>query len=287
MRRSMGSPYPHHSWLAYWISIKPPRAVQVYERSHDAHHLILVTGGQSRVTVQTECLTTNIEWTCGSLAYFPCHHRSHELTIRSIDGMMAYNVIIPRRHLSGNDRAVEVEPTHKGAPSVIAFRDTLLEVSVLRLITEGAGSQVSEEVGDDVAARSIVLRLCERAGDAAPKWCGGGAVFTPEVMRRVIATIDGHLRIPLSCEALADGVQLSPGHFARKFRCSAGLSLSRFINVRRVRASFALLQKKGDSLAGIALDLGFCSQSHFTRQFTGLTGMSPGHFRRLHAGVGD
>jgi AraC-like DNA-binding protein len=258
----------------------------VHERSHDCHHLILITAGQARVTVQTECLATNVEWVCGSLAFFRRDYQPYELTIRSIDGMVACNVIIPRRQLPGSDRAVKVEPTQKGAPSTLAFRDTLLEVSLLRLVTECAGSQVSEEVGDDVAARTILLRLCERAGDAPPKWYEGGSVFTPEVMRRVITTIDGHLRIPFSCETLADTVQLSPGHFARKFECSAGLSLTRFINVRRVRASFALLEKKGDSLAGIALDLGFCSQSHFARQFKGLMGISPGEFRRLHAGVG-
>jgi AraC-like DNA-binding protein len=33
------------------------------------------------------------------------------------------------------------------------------------------------------------------------------------------------------------------------------------------------------------MDVGFSSQSHFTRLFTGLTGITPDQFRRLHPRV--
>jgi AraC-like DNA-binding protein len=49
----------------------------------------------------------------------------------------------------------------------------------------------------------------------------------------------------------------------------------------RISAAFALLRQGTQPLAGIALDLGFASQSH-SPPFTGLTGISPDQFRRLH-----
>jgi AraC family transcriptional regulator len=101
-------------------------------------------------------------------------------------------------------------------------------------------------------------------------------------MRQLVASIDAHLGLPMSLETMADTVRLSPGHFARKFHHSAGLSLHRFINARRIAASFALLRDGMSPLAGIALELGFSSQSHFTRLFSGLTGLSPDQFRRSH-----
>lgn len=284
--RPLRSPYPHHSWLAHWIRIAPPRVFTLHDVVPRAHQLILTTGGQARVASRAGRLETTAEWTCGSLALFPCGDRPHHLSIRSIDGLMAYSLIIPRWQL-GVDRAVEGEPMRRGVQAPLAFRDTLLEVSLTRLATSSTGCPVSEDLGDEAAARTILRRLRERAGDAVPNWHTGGSVFTPAVMRQLVTCIDDQLRIPLSCETLADTVQLSPGHFARKFWYSAGVSLSRFINVRRVRASFALLLREGGSLAGIALDLGFCSQSHYTRQFSCLTGMSPGRFRRLQANVGD
>jgi AraC family transcriptional regulator len=72
---------------------------------------------------------------------------------------------------------------------------------------------------------------------------------------------------------------MSPSHFARKFRQSTGLSLSRFVNRRRILRSLETL-KTDASLVSIALDLGFSSQSHFTRLFSGLTGMTPAKYRK-------
>jgi AraC family transcriptional regulator len=92
--------------------------------------------------------------------------------------------------------------------------------------------------------------------------------------------IDAHLRFAPSLSDMAPLVGLSPSHFAKKFRWSTGMSLQRFINRRRVLASIPLLQANSDSLTGIALDLGFSSQSHFTRLFSDLTGMTPAKYRK-------
>ena len=50
--------------------------------------------------------------------------------------------------------------------------------------------------------------------------------------------------------------------------------------MRRIRLALVMLHDDSRSLAQLSLDLGFSSQSHFTRLFSGLTGMSPGRFQR-------
>jgi len=42
------------------------------------------------------------------------------------------------------------------------------------------------------------------------------------------------------------------------------------------------LRQGTSPLAALALELGFSSQSHFTRIFSGLAEVSPDQFRRLH-----
>jgi AraC family transcriptional regulator len=86
---------------------------------------------------------------------------------------------------------------------------------------------------------------------------------------------------------LAGEFGLSPGHFARKFRHSTGLSLQRFLNQRRIGRSCEMLREGSLALARIAIELGFSSQSHFTRLFSGLTGTSPQRFRRLQQRMGE
>ena len=75
-------------------------------------------------------------------------------------------------------------------------------------------------------------------------------------------------------------VGLSPSHFAKKFRQSTGLSLHRFINRRRIRASLESLKSQSQPLAHTALDLGFSSQAHFTHQFSRLTGFTPAKYQK-------
>jgi AraC family transcriptional regulator len=104
-------------------------------------------------------------------------------------------------------------------------------------------------------------------------------VFDRVEMQHFVDYIDAHLRLAPTLSAMAILAALSPSHFAKKFRQSTGFSLQRFINRRRVSASIPLLQVNSDSLAGIALDLGFSSQSHFTRLFSEMSGMTPAKYR--------
>lgn len=275
------SPYPHHSWLAHWVAVDPPQVFDLHDRHHTTHHLLLTTNGDASIRL-TECGTeTAYRWAIGSLGFFPADPHAHSISITSANGFLAYDVFIPDRQLRavGAADGVSPRPELRAAP---AFRDSLMEAGLLRLSRRAAGRQVSEDIGDEIAARHVLLRLCTLAGADAPDWQKDGSVFTPAVMRQLVACIDAHLGVPMSLETLAGSVRLSPGHFARKFHQSVGLSLHRFINVRRISASFTLLRQATQPLAGIALDLGFSSQSHFTRLFSGLTGSSPDQFRRRH-----
>ena len=274
-------PYPHHSWLAHWISISPPQVFDVHECRRVTHRLLLTTGGEADVRWRCGDAETAYRAAPGGLGFFPCDHLTHSMAFTSAAGFTAYDVIVPEQHLRAVCAAEGLEP----APPLRAspdFRDPLLEASLLRLSTRAAGHQLSEDIGDEIAARQVVLRLCAIIGGRAPDWQRDGSFFTPEVMRQLVAAIDAHLAVPLTLGSLADTVRLSPGHFARKFQLSAGASLNRFVNGRRIAASFALLRTTATPLSAIALDLGFSSQSHFTRLFGRLTGMSPDQFRRLH-----
>ena len=73
---------------------------------------------------------------------------------------------------------------------------------------------------------------------------------------------------------------MSPSHCARTFPRSTGLIPQRFDDRRRIRRALAVLRDWSTPLADVSLRLGFSSQSHFTRLFSGLTGMTPARYRR-------
>jgi AraC-like DNA-binding protein len=273
------SPYPHHAWLAHWIAIRPPRVFAVQHERHVTHRLLLTTVGDARIAWTTHDHEVLFESTVGDLGFYPCDQATHGLAITAAASYRAYAVLLPDRHLRQICETDEMPPLH-GFRALPVFRDAVVRACLLRLAA-GDG-HMSEAVGDEIAARQIIIRLCAMAGGMTPDWARDRSVFTPGVMRRIVECVDAHLAVPMPLDQLSRDFGLSPSHFARKFRTSAGLSLNRFINRRRIGMSLGLLSSTDRSLAQLSFDLGFCSQSHFTRLFSALTGFSPHRFRRTH-----
>jgi len=93
-----------------------------------------------------------------------------------------------------------------------------------------------------------------------------------------------NIRANVSLADAADLCDLSAPHFARLFKKSTGTSPYKWLIERRLAQSKALLESTSDELATIALACGFADQSHFTRTFTRIVGLSPGAWRRLRKG---
>lgn len=81
----------------------------------------------------------------------------------------------------------------------------------------------------------------------------------------------------ISLDTLSKIAYLSPFHLLRAFRQSVGLPPHEYlINLRVERGKQLLAQ--GRPLAEVAHATGFCDQSHFSRQFKRLVGVTPGHY---------
>jgi AraC-like DNA-binding protein len=275
------APYPHFTWLAHWLSVVAPRVFNVHQCRHVTHHLLLTISGDAAIQWETRGVKTVFHAATGGVGFFPCDLQSHTMSITTAVGFEAYDVMLPEWQVQRVCNDEGLRPI-KDVTAVPSFRDALMQASLLRLSARIEGRQISEEIGDEIAARQIILQLCMLVGGQRPEWRKDTSVFTPHSMRQIVADIDGHLGMPQNLECMGKAVGLSPGHFARKFHHSAGESLGRFVNRRRVGASFAVLRGSGQPLSQVALDLGFSSQSHFTRVFSGLTGTSPDQFRRSH-----
>jgi AraC-like DNA-binding protein len=275
------SPYPHLTWLTQWLVVDAPRVVAVYESCHVTHHLLLTTHGDAGIVLGSRGLEADFATSTGQLSYFPADQQSHSMTITTLGGYAGFDVLIPDQQVQGvcSSEGIQGAESFRARP---LFRDELMRASLMRLSATTVGGGILGDIGDEIAARHIVLRLCAAVGGTLPDWRHDSSVFTPVVMRGLVGFIDASLGLGMSLESISGTVGLSPGHFARKFSHSAGESLNRFVNRRRIGTSFAMLSGGNQSLAGIALRLGFSSQSHFSRLFSGLTGITPLQFRRQH-----
>jgi len=280
------SPYPHHSWFAHWLTVHPPQVFEVFEERRVTHRLFLTTSGEAQVMWTSRGKATPFHATSGDVGFYPCDHAVHDFAITTTTGYQAYAMFLPVDHLA--DLCLS-DGMHlgDGVHAMPVVRDAVLHAGLVRLAGGGGRRLVSEEIGDEIAARQIVMRLCALAGGRVPEWRRDTSVFAPHVMRQIVERVDGLLGTRVSLAQVSSGFGLSPSHFARKFHQSTGLSLNRFINRRRIRQSLAMLSAGEVSLPQLSLELGFCSQSHFTRVFSSLTGITPHQFGRTHRRLED
>ena len=85
---------------------------------------------------------------------------------------------------------------------------------------------------------------------------------------------------PMKMADVAAECRLSRGHFTRAFKHSTGQTPHAWLTAYRISQSKSLLDRSDLCLAEIALMCGFSDQSHFTRVFHRIVGVSPGRWRR-------
>ena len=95
---------------------------------------------------------------------------------------------------------------------------------------------------------------------------------------RILDYIDRHLGEPLTLAQLASLADLSVWRFSTVFRQRMGLSPRPYIARRRVHRAQALL-RQGMPPARVASETGFYDQSHLSRHFKNLCGMTPGQYQ--------
>lgn len=120
--------------------------------------------------------------------------------------------------------------------------------------------------------------VLDRVLRAAQPVASKGQVQAPAVLRarRFLLAQPGANH---SLHAVADAAYSSAFHLARTFRRHTGLSLHQYRLRLRMAAALALLEEGERDLAGLAHQLGFCSQSHFGAQFRSAVGVSPAQAR--------
>jgi AraC-like DNA-binding protein len=100
----------------------------------------------------------------------------------------------------------------------------------------------------------------------------------------VLAHIDAHLSEPLPLDDLAAITGLSVWRFATVFRERIGMAPHRYVSLQRVHRAQTLL-RQGATLASAASESGFYDQSHLSRRFKRLCGMTPGQYQAGQAGA--
>ena len=114
-------------------------------------------------------------------------------------------------------------------------------------------------------------------GQGRPNATGGLAPWQVELVAGLLLN---QLSRGLPVAELARRCGLSRSHFTRAFKASVGLPPHRWLMLFRIARARDRLETSADSIADIAFDCGFADQSHLTRVFHDVIGVSPAAWRR-------
>ena len=99
-------------------------------------------------------------------------------------------------------------------------------------------------------------------------------------VNRVREYMEAHFTDNFSIHDLAEVCNLSPFYLIRAFRASTGVPPHVYQQQIRVRRAKELMAQ-GCSATFAAQETGFVDQSHFSRRFRQITGMTPGQYRNF------
>lgn len=108
-----------------------------------------------------------------------------------------------------------------------------------------------------------------------------GPRFSDFRVRKSAKLMSQRLGSEIELDDIAREAGLSRPHFYRLFKTQTGLTPNLFLNTLRMEKAIESLTETGNSVADISFDLGFSSQSSFSRFFAANVGMAPSDYRRV------
>ncbi|GAA6616095.1 helix-turn-helix domain-containing protein [Scytonema sp. NUACC26] len=125
----------------------------------------------------------------------------------------------------------------------------------------------------------LVIHLLRRYSTVTQTITSQNRNLTHNQLQQAIDYIHTHLDRDLSLTEIAQVINISPVYFARLFKRAIGTSPHQYVIQQRVERAKEMLLKTDLTIADVALQVGFSSQSHLTQQFKRFTGITPKQVR--------
>jgi AraC family transcriptional regulator len=134
---------------------------------------------------------------------------------------------------------------------------------------------------DDASDLIVEGLLLAMMGEAARALLPATPRSVPPWLRRARELVDNSGRARLHLGRIASEVGVHPVHLSRSFHRYFGTTMSEYLRRRRLEEARDRLATGDRPIARIALDAGFADQSHFSRAFKQVMGVTPGRYRHM------
>jgi len=187
-----------------------------------------------------------------------------------------YHVFYPEASLL-EKVASEILPRAGGLPhfSSPVIKDPFLAACILSFLDALDLSDITVE--REARLYSVLAHMISRHADGRQAYPGGHRGETAAV-KALLEYLDDRFTENVTLRELSAITNLSEFHLLRTFRATVGLPPHAYVIQKRVNHARRLLSR-GLAITDVSLEAGFADQSHFTRVFKKIVGVTPGRYR--------
>jgi len=98
--------------------------------------------------------------------------------------------------------------------------------------------------------------------------------YSPKISK-AIDYINLNIDSPLSLSLIADKININPSHLSRQFKKEINVTITEFINRKKVEEAKFLIEQSNNSITEIAIMVGFESHNYFYAVFKQITNLTP------------
>jgi AraC family transcriptional regulator len=165
-------------------------------------------------------------------------------------------------------------------PRFMSESDPLIQGIFSTLKAELEFSKIGSDFLIDSIKTTLALYLLRNYCTTQPKLSSYSYGFSQSTLQLLREYIHEHLHQDLKLADLSAIAQISPYHFLRLFKQRIGVTPHQYILQCRIEKARLLLQHSELSIADIAMRTGFSDQSHLTRCFKRMVGVTPKQVRQ-------
>lgn len=158
--------------------------------------------------------------------------------------------------------------------------DPVIQQLALALKTEIQTGCMSGRLYGESLGTALAARLVQNYAVSKPSLEFKAKGLPQSQLERVIDYMKANLTQDLSILDLATLTSMSESHFSRSFKQSVGIAPYQYLMQQRVERAKQLLKQQAISISDIALDCGFANQTHLTKVFRQMTGMTPKAYQK-------
>jgi AraC-like DNA-binding protein len=171
-------------------------------------------------------------------------------------------------------------PEHAGDGGQLSFRRQRLRIDArTQALAAVLRHSLRHAVADTLEAETLILTLVRRTLGGSSSRAARGSSGRQKLVDRAKLVLSSDLARRWTLADVAAEIRVSPVYLTQVFQQVEGMPLYRYQLRLRLSRALYLLERCND-LAGLSLELGFSSHSHFTSAFRQVYGRTPLNFQR-------